>query len=342
MRLIRNSERATFLTCRHRWALTWVWGRQATDQPTALRFGDLVHRALAAYYIPGRKRGPAPAGTFARLYEEQARELQQDHGFNVFSDEAWVDALDLGRGMLTRYVEEYAPDDAEYEVISSEQVFQVPVYHNLSRSMRFRAVGTLDGVWRHLPSKRIIFKEFKTATAINVDALALDEQASMYWTFAPRWLRQQGILKEGEDIDHILYTFLRKALPNPDYRFDDEGHKLNKDGSISKVQPSAYFTRVPVFRDSADKRQFYNRLVAESVDMFIIRAAVEAYAGDGRRDLPSLAYKNPGTMFFPNCRGCPVRESCEVHESGGDWMSVLDQITVPWDGYAAHELPERR
>jgi PD-(D/E)XK nuclease superfamily len=342
MRMIRNSERSTFLTCRHRWALTWVLGRQATSQPTALRFGDLVHQALAAYYIPGRKRGPAPAGTFAKLYEKQAQELHDNHGFNVFSDEAWVDALDLGRGMLTRYVEEYEPDDAEYDVISSEQVFQVLVHHDLSRAFRFKAVGTLDGVWRHRPTGRIIFKEFKTATAINVDALALDEQASMYWTFGPQWLRRKGILKEGEDIDHILYTFLRKALPNKDYRFDAEGHKLNKDGSISKVQPSPYFVRVPVYRDRADKRTFYNRLLAESVDMLINRAGMEEFMAAGMRELPPTVYKNPGTMFFPNCRGCPVRESCEVHESGGDWLSVLDQITVPYDGYAQHELPERR
>jgi len=341
MRLIRNSERTTFLTCRHRWALTWLLGRQATDQPRALRFGDLVHQALAAYYIPGRKRGPAPAETFAQLYEEQAS-LLQDQGFNVFSDEAWVDALDLGRGMLTRYVEEYTPDDAEYEVISSEQVFQVPVYRRMPRAFRFKAVGTLDGVWRHLPTGRVIFKEFKTATAINVDALALDEQASMYWTFGPAWLRRRGILKEGEDIDHILYTFLRKALPNPDYRFDDEGRKLNKDGSVSKVQPSPYFVRVPVYRDKADKAQFYERLRAQAADMYIMTAAMKAWEENGRGDLPPLIYKNPGTMFFPNCRGCPVRESCEVHESGGDWRAVLDQITVPWDGYAAHELAERR
>jgi hypothetical protein len=342
VKLMRNSERSTFLTCRHRWALTWVLGRQTINQPTALRFGDLVHQALAAYYIPGRKRGPAPAETFARLYEEQAQALHEGYGFNVFSDEAWVDALDLGKGMLTRYVEEYAPDDAMYEVISSEQVFQVLVHHDLSRSMRFKAVGTLDGVWRHLPTGRIIFKEFKTATAISQDALALDEQASMYWTFGPRWLRRHGILKEGEDIDHILYTFLRKAVPNPGYKYDDEGRKLNKDGSISKVQPSPFFLRVPVYRDQADKRTFYERLVAESVDMFILRAAMGAWQENGRRDLPPMVYKNPGGLAFPNCRGCPVRESCEVHESGGDWMSVLDQITIPWDGYTAHELPERR
>jgi hypothetical protein len=314
-------------------------GRQAISQPTALRFGDLVHRALAAYYIPGRKRGPAPAETFAKLYEEQARELQDGYGFNVFSDETWVDALDLGRGMLTRYVDEYAPDDAEYEIISSEQVFQVPVYKRMPAAFRFKAVGTLDGVWRHLPTKRIVFKEFKTATAINTDALALDEQASMYWTFGPAWLRKQGILKAGEDIDHILYTFLRKAVPNPADRFDSEGRRLNKDGSISKRQSAAYFARVPVYRDAADKRRFYERLRAEAADMYIIGAAATQ---EWNGELPPLVYKNPGTLAFPNCRGCPVRESCEVHESGGDWHAVLDQITVPWDGYSPYELAERR
>lgn len=338
MRLIRNSERSTFLTCRHRWALTWVYGRQAISSASALRFGDLAHQSLAAYYVPGRKRGPEPAQTFERLYGEQAEEYQ-DRGFNVMMDEQWVDALELGRAMLTRYVEEFAPDDAKFEVISSEQTFQVPVYRRLPRDFRFKAVGTLDGVWRELESKRIVFKEFKTTSAINTDALALDEQASMYWTFGPSWLRKRGILREGEDIDHILYTFLRKAVPNPDVRYDAEGRRLNKDGRVSKIQNAPFFLRVPVYRDTPDKRRFYDRMVAEAIEMTVARWAMESYSVGG--ELPASVYKNPGPMYFPNCRGCPVRESCEIHEAGGDWKSVLEQTTMSWDGYSQHELPER-
>jgi hypothetical protein len=307
-----------------------------------LRFGTLIHGALAAYYIPGRKRGPAPWDTFEQLYYAQARELK-DQGFDVLSeDDEWVDALDLGVGMLHGYVARYEAEELqEYEVLSSEQTFQLPVrapalYLPLGDgraalrlgAFTFKAVGTFDGVWRHRPTSRLIFKEFKTATAISTDGLPMDEQASMYWTYGPKWLRRQGLLPAGASISHILYTFLRKAIPDPTARRDAEGHVLNKDGSVSKRQPAPYFARVPVYRDQADREVMHERVVQEARDLRLARTGL----------LP--LYKNPGYLLFPNCRGCPVREACELHETGGDWAAVLAQTTTYWNPYAEHELRE--
>jgi hypothetical protein len=328
--LVRNSEVQTFKTCRHRWAWTYRDERQAAQAAGALRFGSLVHAALAAYYVPGRKRGPKPWTTFERVYWEEAEEMK-DRGFEVMTEETWVSALDLGTAMLHGYVERYAMEDEAYEVISSEQTFQLPVRvpaHDGVPAFTFKAVGTFDGVWRHIASGRLSFKEFKTTVAISMDGLPMDEQAGMYWTYGPKWLRKRGLLKEGELPSDILYTFLRKAAPDNTKRTNAEGHVLNKDGTVSQRQPAPYFARVPVYRDAVDRQNMHERVVQEATDLWLARA--------GRLPL----YKNPGYLFMPNCRFCPVREACELHETGGDWGEVLAQTTVQWNPYEAHELRE--
>lgn len=378
--LLRNSERQSFKTCRHKWQWSYMDGRQAAEAPYALRFGDLIHRALADYYIPGIKRGPAPADNFARHYNADAAKLEEG-GFDIWSDDKWTDALDLGYAMLEGYVKEFG-GDKEWKVIASEMTFQIPIRGPLMRLLphykreRFmlKAVGTLDGVWQHRKVKsKFIFKEFKTAANITLDGLAMDEQASVYWTYGPRFLKSKGILKEDQMPSEILYTFLRKAVPNPDDIKNADGYKVNKPSKdaleehyastgralppgtgakgavkvedmmkdlgvkvwaelseISKVQPKPYFARTPVYRDDAERARQHDRIIEESLDI--------ARAREGGLYL----YKNPGMLHMPNCRGCSFREACEVHEAGGDYISVLNATTIPWNPYAAHELPERK
>lgn len=330
MLLVRNSEVQAFKTCRHRWAWTYRDERQAAQAANALRFGSLIHAALAAYYVPGTKRGPRPWVVFERHYYEQAEQMK-DSGFDVFSDEEWVNALDLGLAMLHGYVERYAAEEDVYEILSSEQTFQLPVRVPASNgrpAFTFKAVGTFDGVWRHRQTQRLSFKEFKTCTAISTDGLPMDEQAGMYWTYGPKWLHRQGLLPKDEMPQDIIYTFLRKSMPDPEKRTDAEGHVLNRDGSVSKRQPAPYFARVPVYRDLADRRNQHERVVQEAWDLWLARR--------GRLPL----YKNPGYLMFPNCRGCAVREACELHETGGDWQAVLEQTTTQWNPYADHELSD--
>jgi hypothetical protein len=363
--LLRNSERSSFKTCRFRWALTFggVWEvgpLQSREPAKALWFGDLVHQGLAAYYLPGSKRGPLPFKTFLKLYDADPRlsaVLRNDEG-------EWESMRDLGAGMLKAYVEEFSERDSEWEVISSEQTFQLPV-PTPDGLPPLTVVGTFDGLWRHRAKRdRVVFKEFKTAASIQTDGLAMDDQASYYWTYGPRWIWKQRILPRKTYPTEILYTFLRKAIRNPDKTYDAEGRVLNKPtkadlltafpklvdesmklddmitkigperaalaGEPSKSQPPAYFLRQPIYRDAADRQHLHERVLAEFRDMVEVRAD------------PSRVYKNPGPLHSPNCRGCPVRDACELHEAGADWLTMLDASTKPWDPYAAHELAERR
>jgi hypothetical protein len=336
--MLRNSERQSFKKCMFMWALNFgvLTGTplKPTEDARALRFGDLIHQSLAGYYKRGKKRGRKPWLIFEKLYKQQIEELEMGR-LNMKDEDKWLDAMELGPAMLRGLVERYGPRDEQYEVLSAEQVFQVPLKIKKpdGPTTKVLIVGTLDGVWRDLSgparSRDIFFKEWKTAGSIDLTNLPFDEQAGTYWTYAPKWLWRQGMLPEGVYPSHILYTFMLKSMPD-DRPKDEAGRALNKDGSVSKKQPAKRFDRQPVHRDAADRASMHARVIQEVLDMERVR------------ENPALrAYKNPGPLYMPNCRGCPFRDPCELHESGHDWKAMLDSGFQSWDPYAAHELPER-
>jgi hypothetical protein len=162
--LVRTSERQSFLTCRQQWYWSWVEHLRAPGTSTALFFGDLVHQALAAYYIPGKKRGPKPAESFQELYRLS---VQVEKIWDPDLEEK-VDLLEMGVNMLERYVEHWKEPDKEYRIIASEQHFSVPI--GTFNGKRVWYVGTVDGVWQHIPTGKIRFAEHKTAAAISREA----------------------------------------------------------------------------------------------------------------------------------------------------------------------------
>ena len=321
--LVRTSERMTFTTCRQKWYWSWVENLKPLEEDVKLKFGGLVHQALAIYYKPGRKRGPLPAETFEHL---AAATL--DPHTRIWSDDEIEDLVDLGVRMLEGYVEKWKSADSEYSIISSEQVFHVPIGHVLGE--RIVAVGTVDGVWRHLPTGKIRFAEHKTAASISHDMLPMDEQIGSYWAFAPKWLQKNGVLKAGEQIDGILMNWLRKAAPDMSKARDAQGHILNKDGSVSKRQPPPYFDRKNTFRGSVEAARVRLRTKQQARDMIM-----------ARKDPLRYVYKNPGPQFMPNCKFCSFRDPCELHETGHDYQTMFDAGYKVWDPYAEHELPER-
>lgn len=354
--LLRNSERQTFLRCRLKWKWLWLDGRAPRVAAPALRFGTLIHEALAAYYKPGRKRGPQPAKTFGKLYELELKEASR-FGFRD-EDGDWHDALELGLDMLDGYTDEYG-DDSHIEVIAPEQPFAVDLPTRDGHKYLVTPVGTFDAIIRDLRIGKVGLFEHKTAASISLGHLPLDEQAGTYHALAGDWLIDQGILKPGEQIDFILYNFLRKALRderprNPDGQYlnkpqkadlqracadhnivpggkmDDMKVQLEKAkvdweqyGAISKNQPPAYFARETVYRDEADREQLLFRIRAQAWEMS------EAEAGR----LP--IYKRP-TMGCAGGMGeskCPVYDACELHETGSDWEETLNLTMIDWDPY---------
>lgn len=314
--LLRNSERTEYKRCRWRWDLHYNHRWTPVQSKPALRFGDLVHQALAEFYRPGVERGPHPAETFDRLYEEDADALG-DFGFTA--DDEWEEAKDLGLAMLDHYIDVYG-QDPDMEVIAPEMPFQVDIYNPKNGRYLVTMVGSLDLVVRWRPTGKIGLVDHKTAKAIQTAHLGLDEQAGAYWAFAGEFLRQQGYLEDGEEIDFILYNFLRKAKPDPRPE-DERGRKLNKDGSVSKSQPPPYFHREAVYRSETDRQNLINRVRAEAWEMAKVR--------EGK--LPLI--KNP----TQDCHwDCPMFDVCELHETGADWEEMLSVAYTTWDPYAAH------
>jgi hypothetical protein len=246
----------------------------------------------------------------------------------IWGDDEYHDLVELGVTMLENYVKHWKIADEEYEIISSEQVFQVPI--GKVNDHRIIYVGTIDGVWKHLPTKKLRFAEHKTAAAISRDALPMDEQVGAYWTYGPRWLLLKGILKSGERLDGVLYNWLRKAIPDPAAFYDNLGRKLNQDGTISKRQPPPYFDRQLTFRGDMEAARVKERVKQQVKDM------IEA------RENPSLIYKNPGPSFLPNCKFCSFRDMCELHETGNDWEAFKKAAYTNWSPYEAHEVAERQ
>jgi hypothetical protein len=285
-----------------------------------LRFGTLMHKALAAYYKPGIRRGPHPTLTFQKEYELEC-ERAETFGFRVDDDEVWVEAGTLGEDMLNAYVDHYGKD-TEWEVLLTEQRFAVPIAHPETGKPWFLYKGTLDGVWRSRRTKKIWIPDHKTTRSIDPKYLALDEQAGAYWTFGVQWLYEQKVLRRGQKLAGMLFNFLRKAMQD-DRPQNAEGHYLNKDGSVSKVQPSPFFARVPIFRDTHDREAVRERVLQEYAELEETRA--------GERP----AYKNP---WSGNCKGCWLFDICELHETGNDWLSMRSATTMTWEPHSEEEI----
>jgi hypothetical protein len=338
--MLRTSERTTAKKCE------WLWDRTYNDRlkpytdAPALRFGSLIHRALADYYIVGLKRGEHPALAFERHYEADMAANEEIFGMKVGDDEKWENAYDLGIAMMTNYVDEYGKDE-RWEVIATEMPFQVLIYHEVldktavggSRVVPwFYYVGVVDGVWRDRNDKKLWIPDHKTTGGIgdkNWSHLVLDDQAGSYWSWGVDFLYASGILKPNQKLAGMLYNIMRKAMPDerPSKLIKGRRTYLNKDGTISLKQPSPYFARKPIFRDEYDREQVKQRTLVDYRRLELFRS--------GELEIT----KNPG-MF--TCPMCSMRDACELHETGSDWVAFIKQTTKPWDPYAEHEIYDGR
>lgn len=326
-RFLRTSERTSWKRCRQQWHWGWQEGLEPTHTANALEFGSLIHQSLEARYKPGKERGPHPAETFTELYTETIKSGGYTFGQYDEEDE-WVDALELGVDMLEHYVDHYG-DESNLEIVSPEMPFEVDVPDKNGNYLTTYA-GTVDAVYIDHNTGDIGLFEHKTAKSISLGHLPLDEQAGSYWAFAPYVLRQMGILTKDQPLRHILYNTLRKAKRDVRPR-NEQGHYLNKNGTVSKRQPSAYFDRTKVYRSATDRANLIYRVRAEAWEINKARA--------GKMPI----YKNPR----PGCAGgqgeskCAFYDLCVLHETGAP--GVEDMIAMEYrkrDPYEAHRSEE--
>lgn len=318
--MIRTSERKTFKRCPWRWYQLYRMGLVSKGRPAdALWFGIGVHEALAQWYKPGLKRGIHPAEYWADWAAEEETKIRTSVSEN-YQEDVWEDARDLGIAMLEGYVATYGEDDT-WEVIDTEHAFQIEIPYRNRSGVQAIYAGTFDGVYRDLTDGLIRLMEHKTAKSVKLSHLPLDDQAGSYWAVASDILRHEGILKSGEQIKGIMYNFLRKAMPDERPQ-DERGRYLNKNGSVSKIQPKSLFVREPVDRTRKEIRTQIRRIQDEASWMAAARKR------------PDRIFKNP-TM---DCDwDCPLYDMCQLHERGGDdWKEYRDVMFTRADPYADH------
>jgi hypothetical protein len=345
--MIRTSERRTFKRCEWRWYQQWREGLVKKGLPaTPLWFGTGIHEVLAQWYQPGLKRGVHPADAWLDWVKDEEVYIRTNKlGSAESSEDEFVDAKKLGEAMLVGYVDKYGADE-NWDVIGTETPFQIDIPYPVQISEQARTgppgsalsaaikneleqprhllaiyVGTFDGVYRDLIDDSIWLMEHKSAKHISTNHLPLDDQAGSYWAVASKILQHQGVLQKGDKIKGIMYNFLRKAMPD-DRPQNAEGKYLNKDGTVSKRQPTPLFLREPVDRDRRERATQLRRIQNEAIRM------------DMLRDDPGRLTKNS----TPDCPwDCPLYEMCLLHEKGTeDWMEYRDAMFTRRDPYADH------
>jgi len=316
MIIIRNSERTALKRCPQRWWWAFQEGLAPKTVDSKLWFGGGIHVALADWYLSGFVRGPEPAKTWLKFVKSEERYIADRGG--LFDDVKWVDARDLGVNMLLRYVEEYG-HDLSWNVIATEQTFQLR--GKTKSGIIFHIAGTFDGVYRDMETGKIMLMEHKSAASIpDTGYLELDLQTDTYFAVAEIVLKAKGIMREDEHLDGIMFNYLKKTMP--DNRLQDEhGKYLNKDGSVSKLQPGPAFLRYPAWRSQRQRVKALEDIKSEVELMQMYRS--------GRLNVTITPTKD--------CRwDCAFYQMCQLHQSGDDWEEFRDAMFIRQDPYMDH------
>lgn len=304
------SMRQAFKRCRYSWHFRYMRRLEPKIAAPPLRFGTLLHTALEHYYVKGVRRGPHPARVFEKAYEQEFGEALT-LGFKD-DDGKWHDALSLGVDMLEHYVEHYGKDD-EWRVLANEVKFEEPVHHPVTGEQIGIYVAVIDLLMEHRASGELWIWDHKGVKSIDTGYLATDDQSSGYWAYGTSWLRRNGLLKPGKELQGIKFNFLRKAKRDERPR-NELGQYLNQDGSVSAKQPSPYFERFTSYRGEAEMERTRERVAHEILEMNMVKAGQLALL------------KSPDKM---NCKFCDVRDICELHETGSDWEEMMRLMMVP-------------
>jgi Zierdtviridae exonuclease len=319
--ILRTSERKAFHRCAQQWWWAYRYGLRSKRKPAdALWFGIGIHEALAIWYGEGFDRGPEPWVTFENWADGEVRSIKAnltERDREWFDEPVYADAVTLGVEMMKAYVREYG-DDLNLEVIAIEQPFEIEIVDNDEVIGIF--ASRFDGAAIDHDTGMIELLEHKTAGAIKTQHLPLDDQAGAYFAVATIVLRDQGIIRPNEDIEGILYNFMRKSFPDERER-NAQGAYLNKNGDVSKRQPAKAFLREIVDRTPREVSQQIRRLRDEMNMMNAMR--------EGRI---------PVTKTITDmCPYCPFFTMCKLHERGGNaWKEFRDASFTVADPYVEH------
>jgi len=306
--LLRSHEIMDLKRCPKKWYWKWRLGLvPKTKSFGALDLGTWVHDALAHWYTTsGKKR--TMAGLLWCFDHFALTAIKQAHGSTPDHVIAQAHELHtLGRAMLAAYGKHYRGDRG-WDVVGAEIPLEVEITDEQGESKGLYRMK-LDLAVRERTTGEIWIVEHKTAKAIRTDHLTIDGQARPYGTLAEIAMKRLGIIERKEFISGILYNFIRKAMP--DIRdVDAKGLALNKDGTVSKRQPSAMFLRHRVTLTRRAKVVALKRIRHDVMTLTDLREQVIYQKG--------FADTLSKTPHWSCPKFCDFFTMCELEEQGGN------------------------
>lgn len=321
---VRAHEIIDYKRCPKKWYWNWRLGlAPKTIKFGALEFGTWMHEALAQWYSGKQniKLG-ALLDFVAALYITKAMESKAP----AHEIEKAEELAALGMAMGNAYTEYYAGDPDVQPVAIEEPIdFEITsvdgsllAVHKLKPDMLYRRQSTGD-LW---------LMEHKTAASIRLEHLVLDDQARPYAVLAERAYKKAGILSRDDEIKGVMYNFLRKALPDERPQ-NYKGQYLNKNGTVSKSQPPAYFVRHPIEMTRKAKLLALKRIRRDTTIVARMAEAIRSKEIKGA-DLPKTPHNScPKT--------CQYFTMCVVEEQGGDIRDMQRNMFVKRDPYEYDE-----
>lgn len=282
--VITNSEARTFRRCAREHHLAYGLGYRSVLKAEALRFGDLVHMGLEAWWLADDDRRLETAIEAMGPRAEDEYEL--------------VRASTLLQGYDARWHEE------PLVVIAVEREFRAPLINpeTGAASRTYNLAGKLDVIVRDLRDGHTYIVEHKT-TSEDIGAgsaywqrLQIDPQVSTYYA---------GAKASGFDVAGCLYDVLCKPALRPSQvpLTDEEGFKIVLDAQGQRVR-----TQKGKWRETASSAEgFVLQTRPETAEEFRTRL-IDAIAND-----PDRYYQ----------RGVVVRLEAEERDAAFDvWQTA--------------------
>lgn len=322
---IRRGERADAARCLKKWY--WAWRRglvPKAKQFGALDLGTWMHAALAAWYGKGRKRNGSLKAWF---YTFAMNAITNAHENNVpqHEIEKAYELLSLGEAMAEAYELRYGKD-SEVNVITAE----IPLEFTFTNpdTNKVIAVHKFKPDLVYQVGNALWLMEHKTAASIRTEHLVIDNQARPYGAMAERALRKLRMIRSGVEFKGIMYNFLRKALP--DLReHNAKGQALNKDGSVSKRQPPAFFLRHPVVMSRKAKMITLGRVAHDAAYLTSLTQRL--------REGTLPASELPKTPHYTCPKTCQFFAMCVAEEEGADISFMERSMFIRRDPYIYEE-----
>jgi hypothetical protein len=353
--LIRTSERSDFKHCQFYWWHHWQNGLTTPRVPTWAWFGTAIHKAQEVRYPIGHKRGKPldVLNAFEAAVGDETRKVYEKGG--ELDDDEVHDGRELGLAMLRGYMKHWG-EDKHWEVLHTEQPFQIDVRHPRSGRLIAVYLGTWDlAIWDNVDKVfRIVDHKTRAQFLRSWVHFEINDQAGSYLWVAPEVLQHMGLLGPKDDIDGIVFNMLRKAMPQPvaddGIRYNQpkkkhyqealapimnltgkEGmvtldklaklHKLVVKGDARAVQPVPNFERYITRRKPEQRVKQGLKVIDEALHMEAIR----------KGKLPLL--KNTGE----HCARCPLFDFCLLDEEDKDGaQEYAATMLVKRDVYADH------